>query len=226
MSSFDNLSVMSRNKSAAIIALAVVISVGACGSSKTGTDAAAGAGGGGSHGGAGGSSGGGGGSSGGTGGSSAGTGGQAGGGGGQQDAGSCRMYGQSCGASQPCCVPMICAGGCTMPVSQDASGDGPKTCSYADGGAPADGGAFQGTCPASGCPRWLGLRRRDRRRRGRRRRVLRADPDGVSRRAELRVHGELRMHERLRWAPGDLLRSERHDRLRQRNPLNRYGGLS
>ena len=47
---------------------------------------------------------------------------------------------------------MICAGGCTMPLSQDASSDVPKTCSYADGGAPPDGGAFQGSCPASGCP--------------------------------------------------------------------------
>jgi hypothetical protein len=112
---------MNRRKSAALIALTVVLGVGACGNSKTGADAAAGAGGGGSHGGAGGSNGGAGGSSGGAGGSSAGTGGQAGGGGGQQDAGSCRMYGQSCGASQPCCAPMICAGGCTMPVSQDAS---------------------------------------------------------------------------------------------------------
>jgi hypothetical protein len=123
-----NLSVMNRSKSAALIALTVAIGVGACGSSKTGTDAAAGAGGGGSHGGAGagGSTGGAGGSSGGAGGSSAGTGGQAGGGGGQQDAGSCRMYGQSCGVSQPCCVPMICAGGCTMPVSQDAD---PLQCS-------------------------------------------------------------------------------------------------
>ena len=35
----------------------------------------------------------------------------------------------------------------------------------------------------------------------------------------LRVHGELRVHERVRWTGGDLLRSERHDRLRQRNPL-------
>jgi len=46
---------------------------------------------------------------------------------------------------------MICAGGCVMPVSQDASSDGPKSCSYTDGGALPDGGAFQGTCPASGC---------------------------------------------------------------------------
>jgi hypothetical protein len=152
MSRCGNLSVMNRGRSAALIALTVVIAVGACGSNKTGGDAAAGAGGGGSHGGAGGSNAGTGGTSEGTGGSSAGTGGQAGGGGGQQDAGSCRMYGQSCGASQPCCVPMICAGGCVMPVSQDASSDGPKTCSYTDGGALADGGAFRGTCPASGCP--------------------------------------------------------------------------
>jgi hypothetical protein len=47
---------------------------------------------------------------------------------------------------------LICAGGCVMPVSQDAASDGPKSCSYTDGGAPADGGAFQGSCPASGCP--------------------------------------------------------------------------
>ncbi len=151
MSRCDNLSVMNRSKSASLIALAVVIAGGACGSTKTGTDAAAGAGGGGSHGGAGGSTGGAGGSSGGTGGSSAGTGGHA-GGGGQQDAGSCLMYGQSCAGSQQCCVPLICAGNCLMPLSQDASSDGPKTCSYADGGAASDSGVFQGTCPASGCP--------------------------------------------------------------------------
>jgi hypothetical protein len=147
MSKSGNLLRMKRRTSAALIALAVAIGAGACGSSKPGTDGGAGTGGGGgSRGGAGGSSGG-------TGGSSAGTGGQGGGGGGggQQDAGSCRMYGQSCSDSQRCCVPMICAGGCVMPVSQDAAGDGPKTCSYADGGAP-DGGAFQGACPASGCP--------------------------------------------------------------------------
>ena len=47
--------------------------------------------------------------------------------GGQQDAGSCLMYGQSCAGSQQCCVPLICAGNCLMPVSQDASSDGPKT---------------------------------------------------------------------------------------------------
>ena len=153
MSRCGNLSVMNRSKSAALIALTVVLGVGACGSSKTGTDAAAGAGGGGSHGGAGGSSGGAGGSSGGTGGSSAGTGGQAGGGGGQQDAGSCRMYGQSCGASQPCCVPMICAGGCTMPVSQDASSDGLGLWRTSAAATGATGGACQGTlAPPSGRP--------------------------------------------------------------------------
>jgi hypothetical protein len=36
---------------------------------------------------------------------------------------------------------------------QDASsGDANLTCSYPDGGAPADGGAFQGVCPTGGCP--------------------------------------------------------------------------
>lgn len=148
MSRCDKLSVVNRRTSAALIALTVVIGIGACGSSKTGTDAAAGAGGGGSHGGAGGSNGGAGGSSGGTGGSSAGTGGQAGGGGGQQDAGSCRMYGQSCGVSQPCCVPMICAGGCTMPVSQDASSDGLG--SGGRGGATGTGGAAGNAGAAGG----------------------------------------------------------------------------
>ena len=144
MSRCGNLSVMNRSTSTALIALTVVIAIGACGSNKTGTDAAVGAGGG-SHGGTGGTSGP-------AGGSSGGMGGQAGGSGGQQDAGSCRMSGQSCAGSQQCCVPLICAGNCLMPVSQDASSDGPKTCSYADGGAPPDGGAFRGACPASGCP--------------------------------------------------------------------------
>jgi hypothetical protein len=35
---------------------------------------------------------------------------------------------------------------------QDGSSDGPLTCSYAAGGAAPDGGAFQGVCPAAGCP--------------------------------------------------------------------------
>jgi len=35
---------------------------------------------------------------------------------------------------------------------QDASSDGPRTCSYADGGVLPDGGAFQSVCPAAGCP--------------------------------------------------------------------------
>jgi hypothetical protein len=35
---------------------------------------------------------------------------------------------------------------------QDASSDGSAMCAYADGGAPTDGGAFQGVCPAAGCP--------------------------------------------------------------------------
>ncbi len=131
---------MKRGTNVALIALSVVIGVGACGSTKTGTDGAAGA--------SGGTSG----SSGGTAGAVAGTGGSGGGGGGEQDAGSCRTYGQSCSDSQRCCVPMICAGGCVMPLSQDAASDGPKSCAYSDGGAPADGDAFQGTCPASGCP--------------------------------------------------------------------------
>ena len=92
-SPFEILSVMNRRTKPALIALAVVIGGGACGSTKTGADGAAGAGG---------SSGGAGGSSGGAAGSSAGTSGQAGGGGGEQDAGSCRTYGQSCAGSQRC----------------------------------------------------------------------------------------------------------------------------
>lgn len=35
---------------------------------------------------------------------------------------------------------------------QDGSSDGPSACSYADGGGAPDGGAFQGVCPAAGCP--------------------------------------------------------------------------
>jgi hypothetical protein len=34
----------------------------------------------------------------------------------------------------------------------DAGSDANLTCSYPDGGAPMDGGAFNGVCPASGCP--------------------------------------------------------------------------
>jgi hypothetical protein len=37
-------------------------------------------------------------------------------------------------------------------ASRDAQGDAKQMCSYPDGGAPADGGAFNGVCPSSGCP--------------------------------------------------------------------------
>jgi hypothetical protein len=36
--------------------------------------------------------------------------------------------------------------------SIDAAGDAKQMCSYPNGGAPADGGAFNGICPSSGCP--------------------------------------------------------------------------
>jgi hypothetical protein len=36
--------------------------------------------------------------------------------------------------------------------NNDAGGDANVACSYPDGGAPGDGGAFNGLCPASGCP--------------------------------------------------------------------------
>jgi len=38
-------------------------------------------------------------------------------GGGGQDAGSCRLQGQGCSASERCCGPLICAGSCSMGVS-------------------------------------------------------------------------------------------------------------
>jgi hypothetical protein len=47
-------------------------------------------------------------------------GGQAGGAGGTGapvDAGACRTQGQTCSATERCCVPLICAGGCTMAPS-------------------------------------------------------------------------------------------------------------
>lgn len=91
------------------------ISVGGCGSSKTNGDAATGgadAGGGAGGGGAGGK-GGGAGQSGAGGGQVAGSGGT----GAPVDAGACRTQGQSCSASEHCCVPLICAGGCTMAPS-------------------------------------------------------------------------------------------------------------
>jgi hypothetical protein len=37
-------------------------------------------------------------------------------------------------------------------TSRDGSSDGAGTCSYADGVTLPDGGAFQGVCPATGCP--------------------------------------------------------------------------
>ena len=38
-----------------------------------------------------------------------------------------------------------------MGVNGDDGHDANLTCSYPDGGAPVDGGAFSGICPASGC---------------------------------------------------------------------------
>ena len=79
-----------------------------------GTGGAAGTGG--VAGGTGGSSGAGGGGNG-RGGDQGGTGGGSGGTGAPVDAGACRTQGQSCSASERCCVPLICAGGCTMAPS-------------------------------------------------------------------------------------------------------------
>jgi hypothetical protein len=38
-------------------------------------------------------------------------------GGGPADAGACRTQGLSCSSAQPCCLPLICAGACSMGVS-------------------------------------------------------------------------------------------------------------
>ena len=49
-------------------------------------------------------------------------------------------------------VAAVAGGACGSTKSgQDGSSYGPRACSYADGAAP-DGGAFQGVCPAAGCP--------------------------------------------------------------------------
>jgi hypothetical protein len=125
----------------------LVLLAGACGGSRPTSDAATdGVGTGGQSGGAGSQGGATGGHAGATGG--AGTQGT----GGQIDAGSCRLEGQTCGAGSSCCIPLICAGSCTMGVlGTDAATDAAAMCSYADGGA-LDGGAFVGGCPAAGCP--------------------------------------------------------------------------
>ncbi|MEO5767305.1 MAG: hypothetical protein ABIS92_03050 [Polyangia bacterium] len=121
-----------------VLAAAVVIM--GCGRTKTPSDGGAGAHGGGGQSGAGVRD--------------AGTGGGGGtdGSGGQGDAGSCRMAAQSCTARE-CCVGLLCIGGaCTTAPSGDAGDDATLTCSYPDGGASIDGSAFNGVCPATGCP--------------------------------------------------------------------------
>lgn len=58
------------------------------------------------------------------GGTGGGQGGGSGGTGAPVDAGACRTQGQSCSASEHCCVPLICAGGCTMaPSDRDLKRD-------------------------------------------------------------------------------------------------------
>jgi hypothetical protein len=48
--------------------------------------------------------------------------GQAGGDGGQVDGGSCRLEGQACSDTQPCCVPLICTGVCSVGIVDVDSG--------------------------------------------------------------------------------------------------------
>jgi hypothetical protein len=111
------VTVMNRLAHLLLFVSVSAISVGGCSSSKTNGDAAAGdagAGGGGADGEGGGA----GQSEGGRGGGLAGAGGgQAGGAGVPVDAGACGVQGQTCSSSQPCCVPLICAGSCVMSPS-------------------------------------------------------------------------------------------------------------
>jgi len=39
-----------------------------------------------------------------------------------------------------------------VPSTNDSSGDAVAMCTYAAGGGPADGAAFNGICPSGGCP--------------------------------------------------------------------------
>lgn len=66
----------------------------------------------------------------------------AGGGGEQADGGACRLQLQTCSDTQRCCSPLICAGNCTMPVTQDASIDARPDCPSAP---PTAGGACTAT---------------------------------------------------------------------------------
>jgi hypothetical protein len=48
---------------------------------------------------------------------------------------------------------VISGGACSSTkAAQDGSSDGPNNCSYPSGTTLPDGGAFQGVCPATGCP--------------------------------------------------------------------------
>jgi hypothetical protein len=102
------------NRLACLLSLLLVsaVSAASCGGSKTGSDAAADG-----AGGAAGSSGSAGASGGGGGGGGGGNQGGNGGGGGGAGGNSCRTAGQSCSDTDRCCIPLICAGGCTMAPS-------------------------------------------------------------------------------------------------------------